>query len=382
MKTTVLRPSCFAALVVAMFAALPVFSQQPLAPVSPEVHPDHTVTFRLLMPNAQKVSVKLETAQNLPLTKDAEGLWSVTTPVLEPDLYGYVFDVDGTLVVDPQNTSYKSNLLSPSNLLDVPGDVPQPWDRTDIPHGELHHHFYHSAVIGDDRDYFVYTPPGFDARAKTKYPVLYLLHGFSDDASGWSEVGKANFILDSLIAQGKAKPMLVVMTLGYGVPNYASHNSHNFDDPELTQHNVDKFRDALLTEVIPQVERSYKVSSDRKDRAIAGLSMGGSESLYTGLNNLDKFAWIGSFSMGGLTNGVARDNYSQIFPALSAKDADRIKLLWIACGTSDHLLDSNHKFIAWVNAQGIKPTTIETPGAHTWMVWRRNLTTFAPLLFR
>jgi enterochelin esterase-like enzyme len=357
-------------------------SQGPPRPVSPEVHPDRTVTFRLRMPNAQKVEVNLEGAPTIAMSKDDQGVWSGVTAALEPDLYGYAFMVDGTMILDPENSRYKSNLLYPNNVVEVPGDAPQPWDQADIPHGRLQQHFYHSAVVGENRDYFVYTPPGFDAKAKTKYPVLYLLHGFSDDASGWSFVGKANFILDTLIAQGKAKPMIVVMPLGYGVSDYASHHSHSFGDAELTQQNLDQFRTALLTEVLPQVEKEYPVSTNRKDRAIAGLSMGGSESLYTGLNNLDKFAWIGSFSMGGLTSGTAKNNYAQIFPKLSAKDASQISLLWIACGTSDHLVPANKELSAWLTSQGIKPTAIETPGTHTWMVWRRNLINFAPLLFR
>lgn len=376
------RLTRYSLLAAMLSASLPTFSQETPAPVSPEVHPDRTITFRLRMPNAQKVTVNLETGQGLPLIKDEHGLWSVTTPVLDPDLYGYAFSVDGTTVLDPENTNYKSNLLYPNNLVEVPGEGLQPWDRADIAHGELHHHYYHSTAAGDNRDYFVYTPPGFDAKAKTKYPVLYLLHGFSDDASGWSIVGKSNLILDTLIAQGKAKPMIVVMPLGYGESGYASHNTRSFEDPELTQRNVEKFREALLTEVLPQVEHAYPVSADRKDRAIAGLSMGGAETLFTGLNNLDKFAWIGSFSMGGLTAGTAGDNYSRIFPALNAKDAARIRLLWIACGTSDHLLPASQKFIAWLNTEGIHATAIETPGAHQWMVWRRNLASFAPQLFR
>jgi enterochelin esterase-like enzyme len=372
----------YSILLAMVFAFLPAYSQEAPAPISPEVHPDRTITFRLKMPNAQKVTVNLETGQALPLMKDDVGVWSVTTPVLDPDLYGYAFSVDGTTVLDPENTRYKSNMLYPNNLVEVPGETPQPWDQADIAHGELHHHYYHSAAIGDNRDYFVYTPPGFEAKAKTKYPVLYLLHGFSDDASGWSAVGKANLILDTLIAQGKAKPMIVVMPLGYGVSDYASRHTRSFDDQQLTQRNVDKFREALLTEILPQVEHAYPVSTDRKDRAIAGLSMGGAETLFTGLNNLDKFAWIGSFSMGGLTRGTPGDNYSQIFPALNAKDTSRIRLLWIACGTSDGLLPANQQLIAWLKAQGIQPVAIETPGAHQWMVWRRNLASFAPLLFR
>jgi enterochelin esterase family protein len=263
-------------------------------------------------------------------------------------------------------------------MVHVPASgTPLPWEVTNVPRGTVHHHFYHSAVVGDDRDFYVYTPPGYDAAAKTPYPVLYLLHGFSDDASGWTAVGKAHVILDNLIAQGKAKPMLIVMTLGYGTPEYVSRTTSPSARTALREKNMDNFRKALLTEVIPQVEKSYRASSDRTQRAIAGLSMGGAESLYTGLTSLDHFAWIAGFSAGGLG-----EDYNATFPTLDAKANAQIKLLWIACGTDDRLIEPNRKFREWLKSKGLQPTEIETPGAHTWMVWRRNLAALAPLLFQ
>jgi len=240
-----------------------------------------------------------------------------------------------------------------------------------------HHHFYRSAIISDDRDYYVYTPLGYSPAAKKPYPTLYLLHGFSDDASAWTAVGRANVILDNLIAQGKAKPMIVVMPLGYGAPEILSQGFAPSHDASLRQRNFQKFRDALLTEVLPQVEAAYRVSKDRKSRAIAGLSMGGAESLLTGLNTLDRFAWIGAFSSGGVTEDFQAD-----FPELNSNANSQLRLLWIACGTDDHLIEINRKFRAWLDSKGIHHTDVETPGAHTWMVWRRNLATFAPLLFQ
>jgi enterochelin esterase family protein len=223
----------------------------------------------------------------------------------------------------------------------------------------------------------VYTPAEYDPTAKKKYPVLYLLHGFSDDASGWSAVGRAHVIMDNLIAQGKAKPMLVVMPLGYGAPEILYRDSSAPRDPDLSKRNMTKFRDALFTEVIPEVEKKYRVIADRNSRAIAGLSMGGAESLFTGLNAIDKFAWIGSFSAGGLSG-----DYAAMFPALDENANKRLKLLWVACGTEDRLIEDNRKFLEWLDSKKIHYTKVETPGAHTWMVWRRNLATFAPLLFR
>jgi enterochelin esterase-like enzyme len=262
-------------------------------------------------------------------------------------------------------------------MVHVPGPASLPWEVNDVPHGVIHHHFYKSAVVGDQRDFCVYTPPGYNPRAKQMYPVLYLLHGFSDDASGWSAVGRANVILDNLIAQGKAKPMLVVMPLGYGAPEIVSHGFGAFRDDALRQRNFDKFTQALLTEVIPQIESTYHVIKNRNSRAIAGLSMGGAESLLTGLNHLDEFAWIGSFSSGGI-----QEDFSSQFPALDANANKQIRLLWVACGTEDGLIQINRQIRDWLKSKGVNHTDIETPGMHAWMVWRRNLSNFAPLLFR
>ena len=230
--------------------------------------------------------------------------------------------------------------------------------------------------MGDDRDYYVYTPAGYDPHESKRYPVLYLLHGFSDDASGWTAVGRAHVILDNLIAAGKAKPMLVVMPLGYGAPEFVTRGFGVFRDAALRKKNYDRFRDALLSEVIPAVEETYRAAKDRESRAIAGLSMGGAESLFVGLNALDHFASVGAFSSGGLP-----EEYEATFPGLDAKANDRLRLLWIACGTEDRLIDANRKLHSWLDTKGVKHTMVETPGAHTWMVWRRNLATFVSMLF-
>jgi enterochelin esterase-like enzyme len=367
------------ALVTAAAAIASGQPQQPPPPlVSPDVHADRTVTFRFRDPNAQSVTLNLEGAKPAPMTKDVDGVWAVTTSPLEPDIYGYSFVADGVGLLDPNNSSIKPNYLNLANMVHVPGANPLPWEVADVRHGELHRHFYKSAIIGDQRDLFVYTPPGYDAKGKTKYPALYLLHGYSDDASGWTAVGKANVILDNLIAQGKAKPMVIVMTLGYGAPEIVARGGPGFrGDPSVRQRNFDNYRQALLTEVIPMIQSNYQVSTKQTDRAIAGLSMGGAESLYVGLNNPDKFGWIGAFSSGGLT-----DDFAAQFPALTSKANSELKLLWIACGTDDRLIEFNHNFIAFLKTKDVKLTPIETPGAHTWMVWRRNLVEFTSLLFR
>ena len=350
----------------------------PAAIVSPEVHADNTVTFRLRSPNAKEVLLSVEgSAKPTAMTKDDQGVWSVTTEAMVPDYYGYSFSVDGVNMFDPSNHVIKPNYLFRASEVHVPGPPSLSWETNVVPRGEVHHHFYKSAVVGDERGFYVYTPPGYDPRAKQTYPVLYLLHGYSDDASAWTAVGRTNVILDNLIAQGKAKSMLVVMPLGYGEPDILKPNSGAFRDPAITKRNFDKFAEALLTEVIPQVESAYLVKKDRDSRAIAGLSMGGAESLLTGLNNLNTFSYVGAFSSGGFN-----DEFDKEFPSLNADSNKQLHLLWIACGTEDRLIDINRKFREWLKSKGVNRSDIETPGMHTWMVWRRNLTELTPLLFK
>jgi enterochelin esterase-like enzyme len=371
------------AILLILAVALPALGQQqpPKIVISPEVAADGRVTFRFQDPNAKEVKVSLEgRAKPLDMQKDADGLWTVTTDPLEPDYYGYTFNADGVGLMDPNNSLRKPNLLFASSEVHVPGPSSLPWETNDVPRGVVHHHFYKSQIVGDQRDYYVYTPPGYDPQSNTQYPVLYLLHGYSDDASGWTAVGRANVILDNLIAEGKAKPMLIVMTLGYGDPKIVQRTPQfaaAFRDEALRQRNYDRYRDALFQEVIPAVERAYHAKSDRESRAIAGLSMGGAESLLVGLNALDRFAYIGAFSSGGLP-----EEFDKVFPALDAKANDQLRVFWISCGTSDFLIAANRKFHAWLESKGVKSHYVETPGMHTWMVWRRNLSNFAPMLFQ
>jgi enterochelin esterase-like enzyme len=349
----------------------------PAPQVSPEVHSDGSVSFRFRAPNAKEVQLAREGTEPQAMQKDDQGVWSLTTAPLAPDYYGYSFVADGVRLIDPSNPLLTPNLLATENAVHVPGPLSLPWELNDVPHGEIHHHFYKSSVAEDERDYYVYTPSGYAGSGKRKYPVLYLLHGFSDDASGWTAVGRANVILDNLIAQGKAKPMIVVMPLGYGTMDFLRFAWDAWNHTELRDANFKKFTEALLTEVMPRVEGEYRVTKDRDARAIAGLSMGGSESLLTGLNHRDKFSWIGAFSSGGIP-----DDFEKDFPSLDAKANQQLHLLWIACGTEDHLITVNRNLREWLKTKGVNHADIETPGMHTWMVWRRNLTEFMPLLFR
>jgi enterochelin esterase family protein len=346
---------------------------------SPVVHDDGRVSIAFRAPNAREVVLAVNSQPNLPMTKDADGIWRATTPPLLPDVYGYRVMVDGVPYLDPLNTDIVPNLLNPQSKFHLPGATPQPWDVTDVPRGTVHRHFYRSAIVGDDRDYYVYTPPGYDRAAARPYPVLFLLHGFSDDARGWTSVGHAHVILDNLIAQGRVTPMLVVMPLGYGDLSVVSREGAARRDPAVRMRSFERFRASVLDELLPAVERDYHVSRERTQRAIAGLSMGGAQSLYIGLNRLDRFGAIGAFSAGGFGNAPDLD---AVFADMPADPALRPSVLWVACGVDDSLLPGNRAMRDWLTARALPVTYKETPGAHTWFVWRRYLTEFLPLLFR
>lgn len=367
-------------MILASLSSILAFAQTPPFH-STEVNPGGTVTFRFKDVNAGKVELSLEgAAKPLNMIKDEDGVWTATTKPLAPEMYGYHFIADGQIRLDPHNARVKANLISLDNLVTVPGDGPEPWDITNVPHGTVHHVIYTTnTVVGlpnNQSDYYVYTPPNYNPKAKHPYPVLYLLHGWSDDASGWTAVGHANYILDNLLAQGKIKPMVVVMPLGYGDMSFVLGGHNVWDDPAIIDHNTSLFTKALLTEVMPQVEAAYNVSRKREERAIAGLSMGGLESLTTGLEHSDKFAWVGGFS-----SAVHNLDYASQMASLNPKTAD-LRLLWIAVGTDEPLLKPNEEFMAWLKDKGMPVTQFETPGLHTWMVWRNDLIHFAPLLFQ
>jgi enterochelin esterase family protein len=363
-----------------LFFPMIVQAQVPADRPSTEIHPDRTATFRYRDNTATKVLLNLEgVATPIPMTKDATGVWSVKTGPLAPQIYGYSYEVDGQPRLDLTNVRVTPNLVDLANLLTVPGETPQLWDATNVPHGTLHHHYYTTATVlglaNHQSNYFVYTPPGYDPKAKTPYPVLFLLHGWSDDASGWSAVGQANFIFDNLLAQGKIKPMVVVMPLGYGDMSFLD-SSNVWQEPSTIDHNTNLFSKALLTEVMPQVEAEYNVSRKREDRAIAGLSMGGLEALTLGLNNTGRFAWVGGFS-----SAVNKLSFNGPLATLDPKKAD-LRILWIASGTEDDLIEPNRRLVAFLKSKNMPVTQIETPGMHTWMVWRDNLIHFVPQLFQ
>ena len=343
---------------------------------SPEVSRDGHVTFRFSAPNAKRVSVVLEAAPNPVLNKDEKGVWSGSTGVLTPDLYVYSFIVDGVGMGDPANP-----LLKPiasggmESIVQVSGDTKQLWEEGDVPHGVLHRQTYMSKSLGEIRQFLVYTPPGYAPATRKRYPVLYLLHGVMETCDGWVAAGRAETILDNLIATGQAAQMLLVMPTGYGFSEVPDRMADQFN-PSKQRPLMDAMGETLLHEIIPEVERSYKVLKRANARAIAGCSMGGAQALYLGLHHPDVFGSIGSFSGAFIM-------YTGELASWLTKPQERWRqTLVVACGKDDFLLFSNRKAAAWLKTKGISPTVWETPGGHTWNVWRRDLIDYAPLLFK
>jgi enterochelin esterase-like enzyme len=348
---------------------------QPRPPAfhSPEIHPDRTVTFRLSAPKATQVRVTGDVvAEAQYLQKDDKGVWSLTIGPLRPDLYSYRFSVDGVTVVDP------SNQARPATMFTVPGDGPAIYDLRSVAHGELHEQWYTSKTLDTVRRVFIYTPPDY-AKSSAKYPVLYLLHGAGNDESSWSEGGRVNLILDNLIADGKLKPLVVVMPYGYAYP--PTHPLSAGADAMKRQRAG--FERDLIEEVIPLVQSHLRVYTDRQHRAIAGLSLGGGQALGTGLSHPELFSRVAGFSpaLGAVTQEQAGGLDFKKLVADSKKVNDEYKVLWVGCGTSDTLFKSVQQFDGMLTAAGIHHTWRESDGAHTWLNWRRYLAEVAPMLF-
>lgn len=330
-----------------------------------DVQADGRVTFRLKAPKAQEVKVQVgELKINKAMEKGADGVWSLTIGPVEPGIYDYAFEVDGLRIADPNGEHVFGNRRGARGYLDVPG--PKRLDQVrDVPRGSVTAHWY-----GEKRRLHVYTPPGYE-KGDGKYPVLYLLHGSGDNDSHWTLLGQAHVIADNLIAEGKALPMVIVMTDGH-VP---------LKDVEGEDPNARRLRAAsayerdLLDLAMPLVESRYRVKAER---GIVGLSMGGGQSLGVGLRNLGTFAYVGGFSS-------ATRGWDKGVPGMKAEPAavnEKLKLLWIQIGKDDFLLKDNQSFIAWLKEAGIKHHYAETDGAHAWGVWRRYLGEFLPLLFK
>jgi enterochelin esterase-like enzyme len=347
-------------------------------PLSPEVLEDRRVTFRVRAPNAGEVLLNGEFMdKTVPLTKGDDGVWSVTIGPIEPEIYGYSFIIDGLQSVDQSNPDLKYRTVgNHASLLDVPGDKPRFFDAQNVPHGDVTVHWYRSRSLdGAQRRLFIYTPPGYKDMKET-LPVLYLLQGAGGDDGQWTWLGQSNLIMDNLAAAGRIRPMIVVMPDAYAFDPIAI--------PAGAEQR-DGFERDLLNDIIPFVERTYRVKTDRQNRAIAGLSMGGGQSLMIGLEHLDRFSYIAGFSsalLGISTKTLAETGEFREVARNPQAANKQIKLLWVGCGTEDTLYNSNQAFSKMLSESGLQHTFRTTGGAHTWVVWRRYLNELAPLLFR
>lgn len=347
----------------------------PQSAVSPPVHPDGRVIFHLERRGAREVLLRLDgLSAPLPM-QERDGIWSITSDPLQSGSYSYCFLVDGRAELDPLNPQSVPNYAYLCSTLRITDGVGSPWDRADVPHGTLRRHFYTSNLIlglpAGHSEYLVYTPPGYETNGAIRYPTIYLLHGLSQGPADWTSMGQAHFLLDNLIAQGTVKPMIVVMPLGYGDLAVAARQPSDRDFAPLLFQSNHLFARILLEEIMPQIESGYSVIQSREGRAVAGLSMGGAQSLNFGLHHGDVFAWSAAFS--------AAVPFVQRPPA-NSPDRKPVRL-WISCGTADWLIDLNRSLVTDLKQQGYPMEWIETHGGHIWPVWQRNLVDYAQLLF-
>jgi enterochelin esterase-like enzyme len=384
-----------------------------LPPVmSPEVSADRMVTFRVAAPNAQNVRITggdiPNIAQHAQMTKNANGVWEATVGPLDPGAYRYSFNIDGVTVVDPRNAAISESLSNVSSLVVVPGS--DNFDTKDVPHGAVASVTYYSTALKKFRRMHVYTPPGYE-NGKDKYPVFYLLHGAGDNDDAWTSVGRAGYIFDNLIATKKAKPMIVVMPAGHTQNTTGGGGGGRAAGANSTGPNVapppDEFTQDFETDLMPYAESHYRIITDRAHRAIAGLSMGGSQTLNIAIPHLDKFAYIGVFSSGVLGGGGGRGRgpAAASGPPVAAPTAavptapsvweqqhlaeldnaawkKGLKLVWFSTGKDDSLITTSRATVDMLNRHGFNASFRDSAGAHTWLNWRDYLVEFTPQLFQ
>ncbi len=351
--------------------------QPPRVPsfISPQVNTDNTVVFRLYAPLAKDVKLNTQFERgNKPMIKDTTGVWSVTLGPAKPDMYPYHFVVDGMNVADPGNTAIFPNEGFQSSLVEITGNTPLVHTVQNVPHGTVAYRYYTSPDLGI-RPVVIYTPPGYEKDASKKYPVLYLLHGTTDVEETWTKVGRANIILDNLIAQGKAVPMIIVMPYGRAYPKIskASGSLRNWD-------NLQEIKKDFLLHLLPFVEQNYRVKAGNDNRAIAGFSGGGGTSLFLGLNNPDLFRWVTGFAPGMLKEEFDRNN--AVAFANPSLTNSRLKLFWIGVGKDDMLYPVISEYLKVLDEKKIKHETFISDGGHTWMNCKLFLSTVAQKLFK
>lgn len=342
---------------------------RPAAPATPRPAPlvspaveQGKVTFRIAAPKAQQANLKINGRKEpVAMQRDEKGVWSATVEGLVPEIYEYQFDIDGLTMLDPANSWVKTGLRPNWSQVEVPATPPEFWETQNVPHGVIAIHTFMSKALGNPRTFRVYVPPDYDQRPEARFPVLYLVHGSGDTDDGWTVVGRANLIADNLLAAGRTKSMLIVMPNG----SYPREAGHEAD-----------FETDLLQEIVPLVEKQYRVDGGAKNRALAGLSMGGFQTLDVGVKHMDQFAWLGVFSAG------IRDNYPETHGPYLDKANEQLGLFWIGVGEDDFLLPTEKKLEELLKARHVKYSAHLSKGGHTWTNWRHYLHDFLPLLFR
>jgi len=375
-------------------------------PTSPDVRADRRVTFRVYAPEAQKV--ELRSPGDIPgiggrgvappqLTKNGEGVWETTVGPVPAGAYRYVFTVDGVTVVDSRNSMTSQTNTTVYSLAVVPGsDV---FDTKNVPHGAVASVYYNSTALGGIRRAHVYTPPGYET-GRDRYPVFYLLHGAGDVDDSWTSVGRAGFILDNLIAANRAKPMIVVMPAGHTNGAGAALGAKSTVGPQEMPgigSGPDPFVNDFMTDLMPYVEKTYRVQTDRQSRAIAGLSMGGNQTLNIAIPHLEKFAYVGVYSSGIISGargaapppaGTPAPPFGEAWEKTNMASLDNaankrgLNLLWFGTGKEDFLLETTKSTVALLKKHGFNPVFHESEGGHTWLNWRDYLSEFAPQLFQ
>lgn len=367
---------------------LGALGQPPRGPlvVSPQVNADKSLTFRYLGPQAKDVQLSAQFEKGpVPMTKDVQGIWSVTVGPVKPDIYPYSFRADGVTVMDPANVAFFPNERFKASLVDVPGDTPLIHAMRDVPHGSINYEYYPS-IAGTTGSLVVYTPPGYDQNPKQKYPVYYLISGTTDTEETFFKVGKTNLILDNLIAEGKAKPMIIVMPYGNIAARVAEQKGGSKPADPTVRDGADAvkrandFTEDLVTNVIPYTEKAYRAIPNRENRAIGGFSRGGGQTLRSAFHNMDKFAWVCAYSS-YLSPQEMDGNFSQIVNKPDQTNK-QLKLLWVSVGSDDFLYKGTVEFMEYLKAKKVNYKSLITDGGHTWMNVKTYVAATTPLLFR
>ena len=358
--------------------------------VSPEIHPDNSVTFRLFAPNCSEVTISGSWMQGWgarePLVKNDTGLWSLTVGPLQPEIYPYSYSADGVRLLDPSNVRIMRDGVRYESMLLVPGEQSDLYQVYDVPHGTLSKIWYDSPTLELKRRMYVYTPPGYESGSE-KYPVFYLLHGGGGDEDAWTTLGRTCQIIDNLIARGKAKSMIVVMTNGNpgdaAAPGEAPPRKEEEGMGGVFRMGSGAFEKSLVNDVIPFIEKHYRTLPGREHRAVGGLSMGGMQTMNLAFDHTDVFDYFAVMSMGITEPRPGRRSWFQdVDEKIKNLQTKGYRLYWIGCGTDDFLYQGAKNLVAKMEENNLEYTFRETSGGHTWSNWRIYLSEFAPLLFQ